>query len=105
MKNTALTLLTLTAMTITAAAPAIAQSPREDAERLLALCAEHCEAFDLIHGNSMYYGGVVDQARGLARVYELSAVTTQGNPGATPKKPPFGAYWVGDSWTMRLKNL
>jgi hypothetical protein len=43
--------------------------------------------------------------QGVARVYELSAVTRQGNPGATPKAPPFGAYWVGSSWKMRLKNL
>lgn len=45
------------------------------------------------------------KSKGLARVYELSAVTRRGNPGATPKEPPFGAYWVGDSWMMRLKNV
>jgi len=45
------------------------------------------------------------KAKGLARVYELSAVTRQGNPGATPKAPPFGAYWVGDSWVMRLAKV
>lgn len=43
--------------------------------------------------------------KGLARVYELSAVTRQGNPGSTPKAPPFGAYWVGDSWVMRLEKV
>lgn len=43
--------------------------------------------------------------RGLARVYELSAVTSQGNPGATAKASPFAAYWVGNSWQMRIKNL
>ncbi len=43
--------------------------------------------------------------QGLARVYELSTVTRQGIPGATSKEPPFGSYWVGDSWLMRLKNL
>lgn len=45
------------------------------------------------------------KAKGLVRVYELSAVTRQGNPSATPKAPPFGAYWVGDSWLMRSKKL
>jgi len=43
--------------------------------------------------------------QGLARVYELSAVTRQGNPGATPKEPPFGSYWVGSSWKMRLAKV
>lgn len=43
--------------------------------------------------------------QGLARVYELSAVTRQGNPGATPKAPPFGSYWVGSSWKMRLAKV
>ncbi len=43
--------------------------------------------------------------KGLARVYELSAVTRQGNPGSTPKAPPFGAYWVGNSWLMRLAKV
>ena len=42
---------------------------------------------------------------GIARVYELSAVTRQGPPSATPKSPPFDGYWVGDSWMMRLKNI
>jgi len=40
-----------------------AQSPKADAEKLMALCEQHCDAFDLIHGNSMYYGGGVDDAQ------------------------------------------
>jgi len=45
------------------------------------------------------------EGKGLARVYELSAVTRQGNPGATTKAPPFGAYWVGNSWMMLLSKV
>jgi len=43
--------------------------------------------------------------RGLARVYELSAVAQEGAPGAAKKAPPFAGYWVGDSWNIRLNKV
>lgn len=42
---------------------AAAQTPRADGEAVLALCRQHCRSFDLVHGNSMYYGGSVEEAR------------------------------------------
>ncbi|MHB8994803.1 MAG: hypothetical protein ACYC63_06115 [Armatimonadota bacterium] len=46
-----------------------------------------------------------DQARNIARVYELSVVTVTTAPGAAKKAPPFDGAWVGNSWMMRLNKL
>ena len=45
------------------------------------------------------------EANTLLRVYELSVLTPQGGPDRTEKAPPFGDYWVGESWNMRLDNV
>ncbi len=59
-------------ITLVAAVPAAAHNPQSDGEKLIALCSEHCRAFDLIHGNSMYYGGSVEEARqALATIQEV----------------------------------
>jgi len=62
-KSTTMILWTTAMLILSIASPTSALEPRADGERLIALCEEHCEAFDLIHGNSMYYGGGADQAR------------------------------------------
>lgn len=43
--------------------------------------------------------------RNIARVYELSILALEGAPGRAPKSPPFGGYWVGNSWMMRLDKF
>lgn len=43
--------------------------------------------------------------RNIARVYELSILALEGAPGRAPKQPPFGGYWVGNSWMMRLDRF
>jgi hypothetical protein len=43
--------------------------------------------------------------KNIARVYELSILTTKGNPGQVKKAPPFDGYWVGNNWMMRLNKL
>ncbi|MBU2692597.1 MAG: hypothetical protein KJ970_16910 [Candidatus Eisenbacteria bacterium] len=43
--------------------------------------------------------------RNIARVYELSILALEGSPDHAPQKPPFGGYWVGNSWMMRLDNF
>lgn len=45
------------------------------------------------------------RARGIARVYELSAVAMEGSPDKALQAPPFDGYWVGNSWMMRLSGL
>jgi len=43
--------------------------------------------------------------KNIARIYELSVLTTQGNPGRVEKAPPFDGYWVGNNWMIRLNRL
>jgi hypothetical protein len=43
--------------------------------------------------------------KNIVRVYELSVLTMQGNPGQVEKAPPFDGYWVGNNWMMRLNKL
>jgi len=67
----AFTVLAITFL-MNAAVPVRAQSPRADAGRLLAACEQHCHDFDVIYGNSLYYGGPVEEARqALATVEKL----------------------------------
>lgn len=53
----------IAAVVVAVSIPVSAQTPEADGKRLIALCKLHCGSFDLIHGNSMYYGGPVDEAR------------------------------------------
>jgi hypothetical protein len=41
----------------------------------------------------------------VARLYELSILAQEGEPGNAHKKPPFAGYWVGDSWMMRRDSF
>jgi hypothetical protein len=43
--------------------------------------------------------------RGIARVFELSAVALEGPPDQAQKAPPFDGYWVGNNWMLRLTGL
>lgn len=43
--------------------------------------------------------------QGLARVYELSVVAREGEPGRAVQSPPFEGFWVGDSWMIRLTKV
>jgi hypothetical protein len=47
----------------------------------------------------------VQRPAGVARVYELSLLAMEGAPDRAAQAPPFDGYWVGESWSMRIRNL
>ena len=73
MKKTTLIVAAL-ALALVPAPPTWAQDARADAQKLLSACEQHGHDFDSIYGNSLYYGGPVDEARqALATVEKLES--------------------------------